>query len=603
MFNGLFGESNQSNIPVATSSFTRDYSGNFADGFSVDSYNGETMEDVVGPRRNFSGINSINYYQIRKLSRQLFTENLYAAGLIDRMVTNVVNDGLKLEADPSDIITEMKDEEHVIWTDKVEKLFSLWASSKSVSVDEVHDLSGLEKIGYTEKLIEGDILKITKMDKKTFLPKVKYISGRWVQTAINSKDLAAKGNRVLHGVEIDKSGKHIAYHVVEENKNFTGTGFMATSTINFKAVRILAKGRTSNRDTATLEYASPPPNGLTRGFPLLMRMMQSLAQVGRYATLELKAAEVNAAFAMWVEKTQNVTGTNPLGGAALKTDDAPAEESDPNKPGKQRVYGGVIANELAYGEKPHSFSTTRPNVNFAAFKKTILEDIALSIGMPPEVFLLKFENSFSASRQATVEFRSVVVRERNYHSKQFNKNLYGQWLFGMVLRGKIIAKGYIDGFKIGDVFEIEGWQKCRWVGFIKQNVDILKEAKAYKEYIDEGILDREQASADLTGTSFSVNVKRLKKQNILLAEARDPLLGEINTSISRVEGKKDDPVPSKDKTQPAQRNQKPKRVERKTAAIISEAETQSALEVVSSVDFESVDENIDEMDLEEKREE
>ena len=284
---------------------------------------------------------------------------------------------------------------------------------------------------------------------------------------------------------------------------------------------------------------------------------------------------------------------------------------DPNVPGKQRMSGGTIINELAFGEKPHSFDTKRPNVNFKDFKKTILQDIAFCVGIPPEVFMLQFENSFSASRQATIEFRSVVLKERNYFAKQFNHDIYKQWLLGMVMEQKITADGYVQAFKIGDVFGVEGWVKSRFVGFIKQNVDILKEAKAYKEYMDEGLMDRDQASSELTGSNFQTNVKRLKKQNKLLAEARDPLLGEINTSISRVE--KEEVKEPKEKDEPAKRKE---RTPRKTAARISGFDretTMALLDVLEDRDqmksllleelSSAVDADVDEMDLEEESEE
>lgn len=575
----FFSNQSVSEIPQATSSFSRDFQvgGLNSDSFSNDIYAGETMANMFGKKRDFTRIGSIDYYKLRALSRQLFTENMYAAGAIGRMSINVVNSGLRLEANPSQEITGLKDLSHLEWTTKVEELFALWSESKTVSVDEVHDLSGLEKVAYEEAMIEGDILKITEFDTKTKLPRIKLISGRHVQTAINSEKIKAKGNKVLHGVEINKDGKHIAYHVVEDN----------TFGIKFDAVRILAKGRTSSRETATLIYNSPPPNGLTRGFPLLTRILQPLSQIGRYATLELKAAEVNAAFALWVEKTENVAGTSPFDGPRLKSDAETPPPEDPNAPGKQRVYGGTILNELAFGEKPHSFDTKRPNVNFSGFKKTILEDIAFSIGMPPEVFMLKFENSFSASRQATIEFKSVVMRERNYFSKQFNKDIYGQWLSGMVFSKKIEAKGYILGLKVSDVFVVKGWQKARFIGFIKQNVDILKEAKAYKEYIDEGLMDRDQAASELTGTDFATNVKRLKKQNLLLADARDPLIGEINTSISRVE---------KDEVKDKKQNR-----EVKEPVEVKEKKSEASLDELDSVDVDvnSVDFDVDKMDIEE----
>lgn len=599
----LTPQSSVTGIPeTVASGFVPDFGGRFRDTqFFNDVWGGETEPDSFGTLRDFNHFLSIDYYQLRTMSRQLFTTNMYAASIIGRIVTNVINTGLKLEADPSKLISGLEGQAHVEWTSETEEMFNLWAGDKSVDASGLHDLSTLEKVTYAEALIEGDILRVTKFDKKTGLPTIKLIPGRHVQTAMNSLDLADDGNRVMNGVEVDKTGRHVAYHVIEQ----------ADFGVEIQAKRILARGRTSNRDTASLIYNAPPPPGKTRGFPLLYRIIQPLKQIGRYASYELKAAEINAALAMWVEKGEDVPGSDPLGGAFLKSDadtPAPNDDGDKNQLPKQRVSGGTIVNELAWGEKPHSFDTKRPNVNFGIFKKAILQDIAAALEIPPEVLALIFENSFSASRQATLEFKAFVMKERDYFSKQFNKNVYNQWLMGMVLNGKLKAGGYIASIKAGDVFGTNGWQRSRFTGFIKQNVDILKEGKAYKEYVDEGFITRDQASNELTGADFATTVKRLKDENQMLADAREPLLGEINTSISKVEGKEPEQQNQK-QTQQISRSQNGISIsgfnDRTTNAILAllrkEQDTIEAY-LENLDDPDSVDKDIDEIDIKELQE-
>ena len=585
-------------VVAATQGSNRVFTGNFEDSpFFRDVYGGETEPDMFGAIRNFNHIGSIDYFKLRLLSRQLFTENMYAASIIGRLVTNIIHEGLDLEADPSKTVTGFEDDAHIEWTSNVEELFSLWSEDKSVDIEENHNLSTLQKVAYTEALIEGDILKVINFDKKTGLPRIRLIPGRHVQSAPNSASLAQGNNKIIHGVEIDSQGRHVAYHVLKDRD----LGVL------LEAERIPAKGRTSNRDTARLIYHSPPPQGRTRGFPLLYRILQPLSQIGRYATYELKAAEINAALAMWVEKGEEREGSNPLGGPTLRSEEVTTEEeaAKADLP-RQRMQGGTMINELQFGEKPHSFTTTRPNVNFPAFKKSILQDIAAALEIPPEILALMFENSFSASRQATIEFKAYVRKEQKFFSTQFNKDIYGQWLLGMVLNNKIKAEGYVNAFKGGDIFGIQGWKKSRFPGYIKQNVDILKEAKAYKEYIDEGLIDRDVAAQELTGADYMTVVKRLKKQNILLAEARDPLLGEINTSVSRVESEAEN-------TERQEARSEPKRPKERTEAIAISAlrnlDSSSRAAVMNifkeDLDFQNlgaVDSDVDEMDLQDREE-
>jgi len=506
--------------------FHRDYTGGFANSpFAQGVFGGETTFGGIRNKTDLNGIGSIDYYSLRTISRKLFTENKYAGMALGRLTTNVINDGINLQAEPSKIITKFNNEQTVEWSENVEEYFDLWASDKSADWSRVHDFSALQKVVYMESLVEGDVLIQLQTDSVTKLPAVKITPGRCVANGFNSASLKAEGNTVVYGVETNKKGEHIAYHVIKKD----GIGGLTN-----QAVRILAKGKKSKRQTAFLVYESPPPAGKVRGFPILTRILQATDQVETYAIYEVEAAKVNAAMAMWVEKTKDRGGSNPLDGVTVKnSDDVSANDNIPTT----RVVAGQIIHEVAFGEVPQSFDTKRPNVNYKDFKNSILEDIAAALEIPPEILQLKFGNNYSASRQAEIEFKSYVRKARKYFAKQFAQPVYSQWLAGMVLQGTVKAKGYISAILNDSMFVRNGWQKARWSGFVKQNVDILKEAKAHELYLDMGIETREQAARELTGAAYRSTVERLKPENEMLAGAREPLLGTINTSKSIVSEK------------------------------------------------------------------
>lgn len=108
------------------------------------------------------------------------------------------------------------------------------------------------------------------------------------------------------------------------------------------------------------------------------------------------------------------------------------------------------------------------------------------------------------------------------------------------------------------------------------------------------------ASLELTDTDFDTNVKRLLVQNEKLAKARDPLLGEINTSISRVEKDKElDPDKSVDGPKKrSQRNQ--------TTQLLGQRVLNVVIEMVAKQvadNYESADYDIDSMDIEKELQE
>jgi hypothetical protein len=71
-------------------------------------YSPEVLTDFTG-EKFFGGfgatsIYQVDYWTLRKRSEQLFNENLYAKGLIRRLVTNEINTGLTPESLPDENI-------------------------------------------------------------------------------------------------------------------------------------------------------------------------------------------------------------------------------------------------------------------------------------------------------------------------------------------------------------------------------------------------------------------------------------------------------------------------------------------------------------------
>ena len=69
---------------------------NFVGGAST-SWDGDKFLGGFGITKDYE---VVNHWLIRKRSKQLFTENIYARGIIRRLITNIINKGLSLEATP-----------------------------------------------------------------------------------------------------------------------------------------------------------------------------------------------------------------------------------------------------------------------------------------------------------------------------------------------------------------------------------------------------------------------------------------------------------------------------------------------------------------------
>jgi len=461
----------------------------------------------------------IDYWELRAKSVELFTKNLYAAGLINRLVTNIINTGLSLEATPVSSLLPIDDDEANDWSENTENLYRIWGNNKDLVDWKRQNTEGeLQAVAKRTAYLSGDCLIVIRQSPVTGLPITELIDGRHVQDPVqgNHKKAAEKrGNEIKHGVEIDKNGRHIAFYI---NK-IEGTKVISK--------RVPANGPKSGRKIAWLLYGSKRLLDDIRGIPLLGLIAQSLNEIDRYRDSEQRAAVVNSMLAMFVKKGSNKPGTLPLKGGAVRRDNVDVTDSD----GTTREFAidkwipGMTIDELAQDEEPVSFDTKRPSQGFHVFEEAIISAVAWANEIPPEVLKLAFTSNFSSSRQANSEFKLFLDKERSIFSSNYSKPRYENWLISMVLSGRIKADGLLESWRDPRKFEIFGaWTDSDWSGAIKPHVDPLKETNAYKLKDEQGYSTKARSTRELTGMKYSRNVKQLKKENQQLAEAHQPLI-------------------------------------------------------------------------------
>jgi lambda family phage portal protein len=475
---------------------------------------------TYGTNSNYSGIYGIDYVTLRTRSYQQSIENMYAGQVITRLQTNVVNTGLKLDACPDRELIKLSDEEYKKWKKKTESLYAAWCEDLSVDWHRSRNMGQLEMAGYTNSIHEGDCLVILRYDRKTFLPSIELIPGRYIGSI--SLYAPETGNRIIHGTEFDDNNRPVAYWI--------WTLDPVTNAVTPK--RVLRYGSRTKRLMSFMVYGQTVDLGKVRGTPLLTRILEALANINDYTAFELDAAKINSMLAMFLEKNQDRPGSVPFSGITRKNpNDVSNDACAPDAIAKTYMKSGMIINELAYGEKPVSHDTKRPNVNFGAFVDKILAAMSASLEIPPEILSLQFQSNYSASRQAVVEFQAYIAKARKQFANQFNQNIYNAWLTGMVLKGKIEAPGYIEAIMSEDIFIKNAWQKANFVGVIKQNVDMLKEVNAYKTYVEEGFMSRSTAAMLLNGLEYEAVIEQLKEENEALQEAKQPFeQGKVSTN-------------------------------------------------------------------------
>ena len=181
--------------------------------------------------------------------------------------------------------------------------------------------------------------------------------------------------------------------------------------------------------------------------------------------------------------------------------------------------------ELQQGEEPVGFHSQGTDVNFATFEDAILQSIAWANEIPPEILRLSFSSNYSASQAAINEFKAYLSKQWMIWGETFCTPVYIDWLLSETLKGRIKAPDLINSWRDPEQYDIFGaWTAVEWYGNVKPSMDMKKSAQASQLLVDEGWSTNAREARGINGTKFSKNIKRLRRENELKAEAARPII-------------------------------------------------------------------------------
>jgi capsid protein len=230
--------------------------------------------------------------------------------------------------------------------------------------------------------------------------------------------------------------------------------------------------------------------------------------------------------AAYISKSVDKPGTLPITGGALRKDSALTQAID----GTERSFKitehipGLVIEELQVGEEPKAFPSTGTDEKFGEFEEAIIQAVAWANEIPPEILKLSFSSNYSASQAAINEFKMYLTRVRTSFGDTFCQPIYVEWLLSEALNQRVQADGLLESWRDARLYDTFGaWTSADWSGHIKPSTDIFKQARGLELMLSMGALSRDRMSREATGTKFSKNVKKLRRENEQLAEALKPL--------------------------------------------------------------------------------
>ena len=502
------------------------------DYYGGDFWDGSKFFGSLGPVAEWT---FVDYWRLRKRSMKLFRTNIYAKGVIRRLVWNEIHTGLVATPTPVGAVLfsqmdEMEREENAVaWGERIATQFDLYANSPAVfDWGKKETFGAFQERVRLESLISGDGIIISRIDKDTNLPRWQWVNGDHIRTPDNPN--LREGHYIKHGVEFDRWGRKVAFYVQSE----------ADGVFEYELIPV--RGEKSGRLISWMVYGGEHFIDDVRGEPFLADSLYMLKDLDRTRDAEVRASLVNAMIPLFLEEAPNEikvarpsdlmrTGGNPgavAGGGALSgaplppvgdgvlpagyapVVTPPTNQIDIMNPGT--VY------KAPTGGKITSFQTNRPNVNYSVFERSIIAVLAWSHGIPPEVLMLEFGNNYSASRQANNEFEVYLSRFVKRFSEAVTQPVYNGWLTQMVQIGQLVLPGFIRAYGKPDGWQIvNAWLQCAWTGLNRPSVDRQKEAGASQTLLDNGLTTYDLEARRHSGLSFMQVMQTQKRERELMA--------------------------------------------------------------------------------------
>lgn len=489
-------------------------------------WNGEkTLGELGVPIKNVP-----DYKILRVRSYDAYAKSDIVKIVTGKYFDSVVGSGLKLQLEPNRVV--LKSENIEIEFSKFQKIvearFEVYAKSKEADYLKLKSLHKLALGFYEGQYLGGDNLCVLRFDQNG--PNVQFISGEHLRTPLCTEkgflEAKEKGNRIEHGVELDKVGKHVAYHVCVIDK---------TEILN-KFVRIPAKGTKSNKTIAWLIGDNKISPDHIRSVPRLSQSLEKITKLDRYTESAVSKAEQAANVVNTIIHDKNSTGESPYdqtlrskrGDVSASGDDAYVL-ADGLANRINRTTAGQTYN-MPIGSKMESFSTDI-ETNFSDFHGAIFNIIASGLNIPPEIAMQMFNSNYSASRAAINAWSCKVSIERESFANQFYVPFFKAWFEFEVLSGKISAPKYVESILSGDFMVTDSYTQSRFTGQNTLHIDPLKEAKSIELLLTLKLISREQATEMLGLGQWDENfLKSLEEDKIIPIEKEVTINTQSNVS-------------------------------------------------------------------------
>jgi lambda family phage portal protein len=410
-----------------------------------------------------------NMRLLRARARELSRNNAVAKSFLKILLANVLGEaGVRYRAQVRNNDKKLNQ----AYNEKIECAWKDWTKHGNCTVDKK----------FSFRAIQNLVLKTIATDGEAFVRMVPGFQNkyRFALQMIDpdqvdhlfSRFASTQDNEIRMGIEVDKWGAPVAYHVNPGHPSDLGG--------SLERERIPAE--------YILHLYDPERVNQTRGVTWFHPVMQEMRMLGGYVEAELVAARVGAA---------------KIG--FLKYIDASAFE-EPNPDAKYRIEAnpGVIES-LPPGMEFQEWNPDHPAMAFPMFVKSMLRFIAGALGVSYNALAADLEGvNYSSMRSGLLIERDQWKLCQSLVKESFLQPIFEQWLSMALLSGELVLDSRDPARFLEGKWQARGWQ---WV-------DPLKDVQANILAVGSGMECREDIIAESGGEIADVFEKLSEEKKL-----------------------------------------------------------------------------------------
>lgn len=370
--------------------------------------------------------------RVRNRSRDMVRNNEYASRAIDTLVSSTIGTGIKVKIG------------------KYQDLYNLWAGE--CDADQQLDICGIQALAARTKFESGEVLlrrRYRPMSDNLVLPlQIQLLEPDYL---VNKFEVLGSGNIIIAGIEFDKIGRRVAYHMYRSHPG-EALGYVRNG---IEIVRVPAS------EIIHL-YTKKRPQQV-RGMPQLATSMMRLRDMSDYEDAELVRKKIEACFSVFV-----------------RTDDSHRQigEADRAKDKQIEKLAPGMIHYLKNAEEV-TFANPQSNSAYGDYTRTQLRAIAVGSGVTYEQLTGDLSQvNFSSMRAGRIEFNSLIEQE--------------QWLTFIPMLMRPLLRWFAEAA------EVAGYQGAlrevvKYTTPSRPYVDPTKEVAATKELIGSALMSYSEA--------------------------------------------------------------------------------------------------------------